>query len=319
FGLDSATPYGGWIQTNIPYIDRGSYLPLLLNPRGGNVGIGTAAPTANLDVKGIQDTIGQTSLLLRSGNSVNNSNSNQIAFGFANTSQYRHAIKTRHNSNALAGNAIDFYVWNYGVDSLSTIGTKHVLTMDGNGNVGIGATNPSGSFGPTLHLYGGNPSSKIETNTGTGYAFQEFAESGALKWTAGLEATNDKFLINSGAFGYNANNRLTIQQDGNVGIGTTAPATKLHLYDSGVLRLSRTAYNSIDYGEIWSDGAGMEIMGAQGVMNLGKGNSSSYTPYLSLINGGNVGIGTTTPTSRLHVYGTVWPQMLIENPNAATN
>lgn len=49
-GIPDLPPYGGWIQasnggSNGPY-------PLVLNPRGGNIGIGTNSPAATLDVAG---------------------------------------------------------------------------------------------------------------------------------------------------------------------------------------------------------------------------------------------------------------------------
>ena len=102
-------------------------------------------PGANLDIGGKSDTAGQVSLQLRSGNGATNSNSNQITFGYNNTAQYRHAIKTRHHSGQCSGNAIDFYVWKYlsasDKDEAGTIGTLHTMTLDG-GKVGIGTTTP---------------------------------------------------------------------------------------------------------------------------------------------------------------------------------
>lgn len=48
-GGDSASPYGTWLQVNN---GSGYSQPLLLNPLGGNVGIGTTTPTVALDVNG---------------------------------------------------------------------------------------------------------------------------------------------------------------------------------------------------------------------------------------------------------------------------
>lgn len=105
----------------------------------GNVGVSATNPGVNLDVGGKGDTSGQVSLQLRSGNSSATYASNQITLGYANTAEYRHAIKTRQNSKARSGNAIDFYVWKYlsasDKDGADIIGTLHTMTLDG-GNVG---------------------------------------------------------------------------------------------------------------------------------------------------------------------------------------
>lgn len=109
----------------------------------GSVGIGMTGPGANLDVSGASNKAGQISLQLRSGNTADNYESNQVTLGYANTAQYRHAIKTRHHGGQAAGNAIDFYVWQYGTESgaADRIGGLHTMTLNG-GNVGIGATGP---------------------------------------------------------------------------------------------------------------------------------------------------------------------------------
>jgi hypothetical protein len=49
FGLYTSSPYGAWLQ-NTNKNDLTSSYPIILQPNGGNVGIGTTAPTAALDV-----------------------------------------------------------------------------------------------------------------------------------------------------------------------------------------------------------------------------------------------------------------------------
>ena len=117
----------------------------------GRVGIGTRSSGAALDVAGQSNTDGQISLQLRSGNTAESYASNQITLGYANTDTYRHAIKTRHHSGQIKGNAIDFYVWNWGdgKSDKALIGGLHAMTLDG-GKVGIGTTDPQ----EKLHVAG---------------------------------------------------------------------------------------------------------------------------------------------------------------------
>jgi hypothetical protein len=51
FGSYSASPYAMWLQTKTT-ANNGTYWPLAINPLGGNVGIGTSAPSALLHVNG---------------------------------------------------------------------------------------------------------------------------------------------------------------------------------------------------------------------------------------------------------------------------
>ena len=47
----TASPYGFWLQAS-DYTDLSKTYPIIMNPNGGNVGIGTTAPGVALDVVG---------------------------------------------------------------------------------------------------------------------------------------------------------------------------------------------------------------------------------------------------------------------------
>jgi hypothetical protein len=111
----------------------------------GHVGIGTNNPVVKLDVAGGQNS--SRSLQLRSGDAATESDSSQIIFSYNNqpynSGGYGHSIRTRHNSNSDTGNAIDFWLWNTtNTTNENTLGNKRVMTIEGNGRVGIGTTNP---------------------------------------------------------------------------------------------------------------------------------------------------------------------------------
>jgi hypothetical protein len=111
---------------------------------GGRVGIGVISPSAQLDVyqvAGPLDTTTCSALLLRAGGNSNIFCHNQILFGYNGTANYAHGIKTRHNSNGTCDNAIDFYTWRCG-DAISTPVGQYVMTIAGDGRLGIGTCFP---------------------------------------------------------------------------------------------------------------------------------------------------------------------------------
>ncbi len=210
---------------------------------GGNVGIGVTGPVAYLDVAG--NNGGTVSLQLRSGNNSAGFASNQITFSYNGGALYRHAINSRHNSGTGAGNAIDFYLWNQGTDANSTIGTKQVMTIDGNsrGMVGIGTTTPKSE----LHITDGSASLKA-ANDGGGYGasilitdnvipriYFEAATQPADKKLMGITLLGQNLSIGSltdNAFSFDQQYILSANRDGNVGIGIATGLQKLHVNGS---------------------------------------------------------------------------------------
>ncbi|MFN0200051.1 MAG: hypothetical protein ACKVTZ_00940, partial [Bacteroidia bacterium] len=201
------------------YDDTGTFLSqaLCINRNNGYVGIGMTTAYAQLDVAGSNTST--VSLLLRSGNAGTSTSSSQIMFGYNNNTTYLHTLKTRHNSGAASGNAIDFYLWNYGVDAASVTGTKHVMTLQGNGAVGIGVTNPT----EALEVSGKTKTTTFQLTNGAtnGYVLQSDA-SGNGTWVAATSIASTNYWTLSGGNIYNNSGT-------NVGIGTTSPANKLHV------------------------------------------------------------------------------------------
>lgn len=162
-----------------------------------------------------------------------------------------------------------------------TIVNYQTLNIKENGNVGIGTTSPN----EKLEVQNGTSGAKIKvSNTGGGYASLECSSNASS--VAQLSFTNQLSLIG-----------------GNVGIGTTSPGfatagrTVLTLNGSSTSLMefqSGGAFKSYFY----QSGTSFEIYETN-TLTIAVGGSER----MRVANNGNVGIGTTSPSAKLNVYG----------------
>ena len=172
------------------------------------------------------------------------------------------------------------------------------------GKVGIGTTGPVTRF-DVFDNSGSGTENQLQVRASTDATYGVILgknNSGAT--ISGYHGPNWAHLINVSAapLVLDTGNavRLTIDGSGNVGIGTTSPATKLDVQGGAII--ASDIVGGAGATEAFMEGAdGVSYFGSVSTQRVAIGNSENYETLT--IDGGKVGIGTTNPRPLLELVG----------------
>ena len=290
----------------------------------GNVGIGTTSPENKLHVQqsglftGIQNTAG---IRIKSdGGSAIGNYHGTLALSRGTGSVAISAVQEGTDSDRM-GMAFFTHPSATGGDA-----AVEQMRIDENGNVGIGTTSPNDK----LEVSAGNI--RISNNT----PILRFIDTDVTDLqhrvlaggNAGLEYSADVNNVASGYHRWDISNseKMRLIENGNLGIGTTSPGAKLSVagnvvlgegmnrsvrYDSGGGNFRITPNNGGWATGYFFNNQSEGFLGGFGALGGGNdafsyfwiGDDYNDTTMVIQPNAGNVGIGTTSPTSKIHVIG----------------
>jgi hypothetical protein len=281
----------------------------------GNIGIGTGTPTSNrrLDAvisadasAGIRVVNSNAGTATSSNTSYNNGTSSH-EFGILGTNYSTYGVLAASDAYIYASNNQNIAFGADGVNSIIKFGTGAGITermrIDSSGNVGIGVT-PSAwetlSGSRAIQFLGSSLYGYRDTNL---ILVQNAYFDGSFKYYASSIASG-YYSIGSGAHSWytapsgTAGNAITFTQamtldtSGNLGIGTTSPAQRLHIIGLSAVSARARVENASGYlMDVYagvSDGVGL-VTGNN--MMFFEVNSAER---MRIDTSGNVGIGTTT-------------------------
>jgi hypothetical protein len=288
---------------------------LVVNP-SGNVGIGTTSPANLLQVNSPETTSASDAY-------INVFSGHQASGGSDTTGEagvlFRHYTGTQYFR---AGGVVSGREGNYSVTSLADSylrfetaannGNAEHMRITSAGNVGIGTTSPNAKLDVVASYVNATPnpeSSAVFRRNGNNYLtiLTGSTNQGGILFGNAAD-TNDGGIsythsTQSMAFSTADTQRMFITSAGNVGIGTTNPGAKLHVYTqtgNTTMAVGRGAGQSSIKASADADGGYLAL---DSVSNAVIINHYSSDDVWLVTGGGNVGIGTTGPTQKLHVVG----------------
>jgi hypothetical protein len=282
----------------------------------GQIGIGTSSPARNCEIAGGASGAETILLQLRSNFTANNTSS-VLRFGNSTASDTVTGSSEIVGARGSTGSSLAFR-------TQSGASLNEALRIDSSGNVGIGTTSPRAlvDFGPgsgdgTLSQTLSQYQAVFEAPQGTGdigrniaFATTTTGISAAINAAdeGGASATGIAFATGTAG---SISERLRIDRNGNVGIGTTSPgdylasAHQLVISDAASTGLTIATPTSSSGTIAFADGTGAAD-NARGLIRYSHSDNSlqfstNAAERMRIDSSGNVLVGTTTAAGNMTV------------------
>ncbi len=306
--------------------DRASATTLMAVTEAGNVGIGTTAPLVALDVVG-------TFRLATSVSSASNIEMGNMIYGSLNpgvsTSNGAYIQGPSNGSLVvdIRNNQIDdAFAIRYSASNTGVVDSIGMV-LNGQGRMGIGTSSPTrvlevfqadtstelGAFinansvsnttaGALVRIHNTSPvDNKTVFRLGKRNSADTLFNYGDFRLN---NAGDIEFAVGTGTPSLSVP-EMVLSSGGNLGIGTSAPASRLHVFDNGPVLLTLERQNNqnslIEYKNSLGSIYAGQINGTTS-WGVGSGLDLGVTGIFQVTNTGRVYIGgTITPTARLHI------------------
>jgi hypothetical protein len=242
-----------------------------------------------------------------------------VVAGTSNTAGANFTITGSQGTGTGAGGSILFQTAPAGLTGSTQNALATAMTIAGTGYVGIGTTSPlqtldvesaaSANAFIRVGINGGSTKGGLYLGNG-GNTYGELSFANTNNNVSLLQEYTSGNLI----FGTNSAEKMRIDINGNVGIGTTTPTSLLNTVDTaakttaytGVLHTVTNTSGTNSINKIGMDIESTGTWNGTSAINTGLvvNATGGTTNYAATFNGGNVGIGTTSPNALLDVNST---------------
>jgi hypothetical protein len=301
-------PYAIGLQArNSTGAPSGTSYPILLNPLGGNVGIGTIEPLSklNIDIGNISGTLGQAnqSNILLGNAGASAGNLVQMLFGYVTSAVTYAPAALGFVSTSAAGNTKGDLI--FGTRDVTTdTAPSERLRITSAGNVGIGTNNPNKLLTVNsatndvevlrINVNGGAGGVQGKGDIGFGFYDTVDEASAAIGFEEYLTSSAGGNLLfktrpDGAAVSTRPTERMRISEAGLVGIGTNAPNAKLTVWTPSTtgLQTALRLNNPFGFANINT--------GAQIVFSQDRSTAEDLPQ-------GSIGVGQESPGSSVNAY-----------------